>query len=151
MHVFPMEMAVVIYLYIIFLVLPSLPFFLCSDIIENWKHYILKYFITIVYFPLILFCWWFWLCFFLIEKLFLGDIWMGKKDYQWVNECHLRVKGLVEGKTDDPIISKWTTFCSEKVLTELNRDDQKNERRVHIGYFQLVYSTLYFWIYGNLW
>lgn len=47
-----------------------------------------------------------------------------------MNECH-----LVEGKTDDPIISKRTTFCSEKVLTELNRDDQKNERRVHIGYF----------------
>lgn len=56
-----------------------------------------------------------------------------------MNECL-----LVEGKTDDPIISKGTTFCSEEVLTELNRDDQKNERRVHIGYFLPACSILYF-------
>lgn len=142
-------MAVVVYLYVLLLVFFLLFLFFFFKFSYYWKLktcYIMKYLVTIVYFPLIFFCCWFWLWFFLIEKLCLGDIWMGKKDYQWVNECH-----LVEDKTDDPIISKWTTFCSEKVLTELNRDDRKNERRVHIGYFQLVHSTLYFWIYGNLW
>lgn len=49
-----------------------------------------------------------------------------------MNECH-----LVEGKTDDPIISKRTTFCSEKVLTELNRDDQKMKEEYILDTFDL--------------